>query len=253
MTSEFIVDIDGPIMVLTINRPEVRNAVDHRTAERMSAALDELDRRSDIRVGVLTGAGGTFCAGMDLKAFVRGERPIAARGFAGIVERPPTKPLIAAVEGHALAGGFEVALACDLVVAAADAQFGLPEVRRGLVPAAGGMLHLPRRIPLAVANELVLVGRPITAERALVVGLVNAVVPAGKTLVTALEWARTIADNAPLAVQVAKRVLTETLDWPQDEAFARQQPLVAPILTSDDAKEGARAFAERREPIWHGR
>ena len=243
------------VAVITIDRPRVRNAVDQPTAEAIAAALDELDARDDVRAGILTGAGGFFSAGMDLKALnATGQRPISAsRGAFGIVEDPPETPLIAAVEGPALGGGFEIALACDLIVASAEARFGFPEVRRGLVAAAGGLIRLPRRIPSAVALEMVLTGEPIGAERARELGLVSRVVEAGTALDAARGLAAAIAANAPLAVRTSKRIAYESADWPLAEAFERQQPIVQVVRDSEDAREGARAFVEKREPVWAGR
>jgi enoyl-CoA hydratase/carnithine racemase len=204
---------------------------------------------------VITGADGVFCAGMDLKALTAtGERPISrTRGAFGIVDQPPSKPLIAAVEGPALGGGFELALACDAVVAAHDATFGLPEVSRGLVAAAGGVLRLPQRIPRNVAMELVITGAPISAWRAHQLGFVNRLAAPGLALRVAEDLARLVAANAPLAVTTAKRIVDESQDWPAGEAFARQAPLVQAIRDSEDAHEGARAFVEKRSPIWQGR
>jgi len=244
----------GHVFVIVIDRPHARNAIDLDTAEGMAAAIDVLDADPELRVGVLTGAGGTFCAGMDLKAFARGERPVVpGRGFAGIVQRPPTTPIIAAVEGHALAGGFEIALACDLIVAAHNATFGLPEVRRGLTAAAGGLFRLPRRIPFHLAMELVLTGRAWPATQAYDVGLVSRLAEPGKALDVALGLAEEIAENAPLALAASKRVLSESSDWSADEAFARQEAFVDPVRRSADAREGALAFVEKRSPVWKGK
>jgi enoyl-CoA hydratase/carnithine racemase len=244
----------GRVLVVTLNRPERRNAIDEAAATAIGAALDELDARGDLTIGVLTGAGGTFCAGMDLKAFLAGERPtVAGRGFAGIAERSSEKPLIAAVEGYALAGGFEIALACDLIVAAETATFGLPEVRRGLLAGAGGLFRLPERIPYHHAMELILTGDMLPAPRAAELGLVNRLVAEGAALESALELAERIAENAPLAVRGAKRVVVESRDWPMEEAFERQLPIYEPIRNSEDAREGARAFTEKRPPEWRGR
>ena len=252
--SEVRVEEDDGVLLITIDRPEQRNAMTRAASERIAAALDELDRRPDLAVGVLTGAGGTFCAGMDLKRFLAGETAsVPGRGFGGLTQAPPVTPLIAAVEGWALAGGFELLLACDLVVAAESARFGLPEVKRGLVARAGGLLRLPERLPRAVALELVLTGDPISAPRAAALGLVNRVVPDGQALAGALELARAIAGNAPLAVAASKRVLTGSPSWPADEKWARQAEAVDPVFTSADATEGARAFAEKRAPRWQGR
>jgi enoyl-CoA hydratase len=243
---------DG-VLVLTLNRPQARNAVDRATAEQVAAALDELDGRSDLRAGVLTGAGGTFCSGMDLKAFTRGELPVVAgRGFAGLAQAPPRKPLIAAVEGYALAGGFEVALSCDLIVAARGAVFGIPEVKRGLMAAGGGLLRLPRRVPYHVAMEMALTGNPIDAERGAALGLVNRVVEDGEALAAALELAAAIGANGPLAVMGSKRVLMEAQDWSLEQMWTRQREVADPVNTSADAKEGATAFAQKRPPVWKG-
>jgi enoyl-CoA hydratase len=242
------------VLVVTIDRPEARNAIDRATAERIAGALDRLDRDSDLRAGVITGAGGYFCAGMDLKAFAAGERPYAGgRGFAGIVERPPDKPLIAAVEGFAIAGGFEIALACDLIVAARGARLGIPEVKRSLVAAGGALLRLPARIPYHVAMELALTGDPITAERGHGLGLVNRIAEPGAAVESALELAGAIVANGPLAVAATKRVLTEAPAWPAGQAWARQAEITGPVFASDDAREGAVAFAAKRAPVWRGR
>ncbi|MCT2583529.1 crotonase/enoyl-CoA hydratase family protein [Actinophytocola gossypii] len=244
---------DGTLVV-TIDRPHARNAVDEEVARGIAAALDRLDADPDLVVGVITGAGGTFCAGMDLKAFVRGEVPVVpGRGFAGIVERSARKPVIAAVEGYALAGGFEIVLACDLVVAARGATFGLPEVRRGLVAAGGGLLRLPRRVPYHVAMELSLLGSHVDTARMHALGLVNRLVDDGAALAEARDLARAIAANGPLAVAATKRIVVESADWPADEAFARQAVIADPVSTSADAREGALAFAEKRAPVWTGR
>jgi enoyl-CoA hydratase len=253
MAVETTVPVDG-VLVVTIDRPEARNAVNSAVAEGIAAAMERLDAEPGLRVGVLTGAGGTFCAGMDLKAFVRGERPvIAGRGFAGLVEKGPDKPLIAAVEGYALAGGFEIVLGCDLVVAAEDATFGIPEVKRGLVAAGGGLLRLPRRIPYHQAMELALLGNHIPATRARELGLVNRLVPTGTALEAALALAAEITANGPLAVAVSKKIVQGALAWPEDELWERQGELAAPISGSADAREGATAFAEKRPPVWTGR
>lgn len=244
--------VDG-VLLVTLDRPEARNAVNAALAEGVSAAMDRLDADPDLRVGILTGAGGTFCAGADLKAFVRGERPYAGRrGFAGLVELPPEKPLIAAVEGYALAGGCEIVLACDLVVAAETAVLGITEVRRGLVAAGGGLLRLPERIPYHLAMELALTGAHVPAPRMAELGLVNRLVPTGGALDAALALAGEITANGPLAVRTSKRIVVETLGRPAAEKWSRQQELVAPIATSADAREGATAFAEKRPPVWSG-
>jgi enoyl-CoA hydratase len=251
---EVLVEERGPVLVLTINRPDQRNAMTRAVGEAIAERLAELDRRPDLSVGVLTGAGGVFCAGMDLRRFLAGEvASLPGLGFGGFTERPPAKPLIAAVEGYALAGGFELMLACDLVVAGEGARFGLPEVKRGLVARAGGLLRLPKRIPQAVALEVILTGDMLAAGRAAELGLVNRVVPDGQALAEALRLAGRIGANAPLAVTVSKRIVTESAEWPVGEAFDRQRELSAEVFDSEDAREGASAFKERREPRWRGR
>ncbi|MGW7691364.1 crotonase/enoyl-CoA hydratase family protein [Streptomyces asiaticus] len=255
MADEVLVEYgDDGIAVITINRPESRNAINRAVAGAIASALDELDERDDLAVGIITGAGGTFCAGMDLKAFLRGERPhVPGRGFAGLTETPPRKPLIAAVEGYAVAGGCEIALASDLVVAAEDAKFGLPEVKRGLVAVAGGLLRLPGRIPYQIAMELALTGDVLTADRSYHYGLVNRLTPPGGALKEARLLASAIAANGPLAVRVTKRILVESPGWPRDELFDRQKPITELVFNSDDAREGASAFTEKRAPVWQGR
>lgn len=245
---------EGPLWVITIARPEARNAVNRAVAEGLARAMAELDARADLRVGILTGGGGTFCSGMDLKAFAAGELPVLpGGGFAGFVERPPRKPLIAAVEGYALAGGCELALACDLIVASRTANFGIPEVRRGLVAAAGGLMRLPSRVPRALAMELALTGRLLPAEEAQRAGLLNRLTEAGEALAVARQLALEVAANAPLAVAASKQVVRESLGWSEHDMFARQQPLIGTIAGSADALEGARAFAQKRAPVWQGR
>ncbi|MER6223082.1 crotonase/enoyl-CoA hydratase family protein [Streptomyces sp900105755] len=246
-------EIDG-IFVITIDRPAARNAVDGATARALAAALDQLEARDDLRVGILTGAGGVFSAGMDLKAFAAGDKPVVnGRGFAGITRARISTPLIAAVEGYALGGGTEMALACDMIVAARDATFGQTEVRYGIVPPEGGMVRLPERIPHNIALELLLTGETLPAERAERFGLVNELTEPGQALQRALELASSIALNAPLAVAAVKRVVNERRAFSDEDAFAEQDPIADPVLASHDAQEGAHAFAERRQPHWEGR
>jgi enoyl-CoA hydratase len=222
-------------------------------AEGIAQALDTLDSRSDLAVAVITGLGGNFCAGMDLKRFAAGELPkVPGRGFAGFVEAPPRKPIVAAVEGWALGGGFELALACDLAVAGRGAKFGLPEVKRGLIARAGGAVRLPRLIPRAAAMEILMTGEPISAEQADRYGLLNRVVDDGGALEAAIELAKAIAANAPLAVQAVKQLVRESGSWPDDEIFTRQTPITDAVFASRDAEEGRKAFAEKRIPVWKG-
>lgn len=252
--SEFVTtERRGAVLVITLDRPEARNAVNRSVSLQMAEALDTLEADRDLVVAVITGAGGSFCSGMDLKAFAAGERPeIEGRGFAAITERPPDKPVIAAVEGFALAGGCELALACDLIVAADTAEFGLPEATLGLVAGSGGLVRLPQRIPRQIALELAITGRRFSATEAHRWGLVNRLAAQGEALDVALRLAEEITANGPLAVQMTKRIISESASWPADEVWDRQRPLVDGVLASNDAREGAVAFAERRPPRWTG-
>jgi len=241
------------VLLITINRPEVRNAVDAAVAAGVAGALDELDGDDSLSVGVLTGAGGFFCAGMDLGAFVSGESPwFGDRGFAGIAQRASVKPLIAAIEGFAVAGGMEIALACDLIVAARGAKLGIPEVKRSLVAAGGALLRLPRRMPYHVVMELALTGDPFPAERFHELGVVNRLAEPGSAVEVALELAAAIARNGPLALSASKRILQEQSDWSIAEMWQRQGEISGPVMVSDDAREGALAFKEKRDPVWRG-
>jgi enoyl-CoA hydratase len=245
--------VEDGVAVLTINRPEARNAINGAVARSLAAMADEMDARKDVSVIILTGAGGYFSSGMDLKGFLTGDLPnVPGRGFGGLVERPPVKPVIAAVEGYALAGGFELVLSCDLIVASEEARFGLPEVARGLVAAAGGLLRLQRRIPYHLAMEIALTGEHFAAPILREAGLINSLVPAGQTLEAARALAARVAKNAPLALAASKRVVVESADWSAEEAFAKQGAITAPVFTSADAREGALAFAERRAAQWKG-
>ncbi len=253
MSEPVLTDVADGVAVITINRPEARNAVNGAVARGIAAAVEEFDNRKDVSVMILTGAGGYFSSGMDLKGFLSGDAPIAeGRGFGGIVERPPLKPIIAAVEGYALAGGFELVLACDLIVASEEAKFGLPEVRRGLVAGAGGLLRLPSRVSYHLAMEIALTGERIAADRLAFAGLISRLVPAGEALSAAKELAASVALGAPLALAASKRVIVESSDWSADEAFAKQTEVIRPIFGSKDSIEGATAFAEKRPPVWKG-
>lgn len=241
-------------LLITINRPDQRNAINAAVAAGIAAALDRLDDDSELALGVLTGAGKGFSSGMDLKAFVAGESPYAGdRGFAGITQRAAVKPLIAAIEGFAVAGGLEVALSCDLIVAARGARLAIPEVKRSLVAAGGALLRLPHVLPRSIAMELALTGDPIDAERAYELGMVNRIAEPEGAVAAALELANAIAANGPLALAATKRILAESVDWPESEFFARQGEIAGPVMGSEDAREGAQAFAEKRPPVWKGR
>ena len=254
MADEVLVEHADRVAIITINRPHARNAINHAVSAGVADALTELDARDDLTVGIITGAGGTFSSGMDLKAFLAGENVrVEGKGLAGLTEAPPRKPLIAAVEGWALAGGCEVALACDLIVAARDARFGIPEVKRGLVAGAGGLIRLPRRIPAGIAMELALTGDPLPAADAHRLGLVNALTEPGEALDGARKLAARIAANGPLAVAATKQIITQQQDWDMADAWAKQEPVIRPVFSSQDAREGALAFAEKRPPAWKGR
>lgn len=242
------------ILVITIDRPAVRNAIDHRTSQALADAMDRLDNDPTVAVGILTGAGGHFCSGMDLKAFVNGERiELPGRGLGGMIETPPLKPIIAAVEGYALAGGFEIALACDLLVASENAVFGLPEVKRGLIAGSGGPIRLPQKIPRQIAMQYALTGDLMTASDARQWGLVNELTSAGQALAAAKVWAQKIAANGPVAVKMAKHVMSQSVYWSIDELWTKQNQVLETVIQSQDAREGAMAFNEKRSPVWAGR
>jgi enoyl-CoA hydratase len=255
--SELLRERIGHIELLTINRPEARNAINGAVSRALSTAFDELTDDDDAWVVILTGSGDkAFSAGMDLKAFAAGEAADiigATGGFAGIAQRDFPKPLIAAVNGSALAGGCEIMLSCDLVVAVEEAKFGIPEVKRGLFAAGGGLIRLPKRIPPAIALELALTGDPIDAQRALSLGLVNRVVPAGALRNEALALATIIVENAPLAVRASKRIMKLAGDLSEAEAWAVNNAEVGAVFGSADAMEGPVAFAEKRKPNWTGK
>ena len=243
---------DG-VLLITINRPDARNAVDRAVSEGIAAALETLDEDADLSVGVLTGAGKGFSAGMDLKAFVSGERPwVEGRGFAGIAQRSARKPLIAAIEGFAVAGGLEIALACDLIVAGRDARLGIPEVKRSLVATGGALLRLPQRVAYGLVMEMALTGELVVAERAHAAGLVDRLAEPGQAVDAALDLAGQIARNGPLALIATKEILQAGRDWDQEEFWGRQRAIADPVYASSDAREGATAFAEKRDPVWTG-
>ncbi|MBL3703343.1 crotonase/enoyl-CoA hydratase family protein [Sulfitobacter sp. BDSS02] len=254
MTETVLTTRDGAILTVTLNRPERRNAIDRATSEAIAASMDAFDADETLSIAILTGAGDHFCAGMDLKAFLNGERiELAGRGLAGMIETPPAKPVIAAIEGYALAGGFEIALACDLIVASETAQFGLPEAKRGLIAGSGGLVRLPERMPRQIAMECALTGRMIPAAEAERWGLINRLTAPGAALVAARQLAAEIAANAPLALAATKQVVANSHRWSEAELWQRQNAILETVITSDDAREGAAAFAEKRAPRWRGR
>ncbi len=241
----------GQILLITLNRPRLRNSVDGEMARGIAAAIDELDGDDELRVGVMTGAGEGFCAGADLETLGGGDIPfVDGRGFAGLVEAPPGKPLVAAVEGFAMGGGLEIALACDLMVAARGAQLGLPEVRHGLLAVGGGLLELTNRVGRAVAMELALTGVPIDAQRGHELGLVNRLAEPGEALGVALALASTIARNAPGAVMSSKRVVAESPDWKLGERWRRQEEIAAPAFASEDVRIAAAELGRRLGRLW---
>jgi enoyl-CoA hydratase len=253
-TQPVIAERRGNVLLITLNRPEVRNAVNAALAAGVAGALEELDGDDALSVGVLTGAGGFFSAGMDLGAFVRGESPwFGDRGFAGIAQRASRKPLIAAIEGFAVAGGLEIALACDLLVAAKGAKLGIPEAKRSLVAAGGALLRLPRRMPYHIVMELALTGDTLPAERFYDFGVVNRLAEPGSAVDVAMELAATLARNGPLALGASKQILQEQFDWSTAEMWEKQGAISGPVFASEDAKEGANAFKEKRDPLWKGR
>jgi enoyl-CoA hydratase len=254
MADEVLRERRGHVEILTINRPEARNAINRATAIALGDALDACESDEDVWVVILTGAGDkAFSAGMDLKAFAAGEFPVTDKGFGGITQRDFPKPLIAAANGAALAGGFEILISCDMVVAADHAKFGIPEASRELIAGGGGLIRLPKRIPLAVAYEMALTADPIDAARAYELGLVNRVVPGDQVLDQAIALAERIAKNAPLAVRTSKDVMKRSRELSEEECWNLNSEAFGLIGRSADALEGAIAFAEKREPSWRGK
>ena len=253
MTVNF--EIRDRIAIITLNRPEARNAVSQQLAEDLEAAIDRLEANDALWIGILCGNGPAFCAGADLKAIASGEARLTTKrgGFAGLVRRVRTKPLIAAVEGPAVAGGTEIVLSCDLVVASTTARFGLPEVKRSLVANAGGLFRLPRALPINVAMEMALTGDDLNAEAAHRYGLVNRLVQPGHALATAVELAEAVNANAPLAVRASRRVVLAARLLEDDEAFEVAADATREVFRTEDFREGPRAFVEKRSPIWTGR
>ena len=248
-----LTQVEDGVLIVTMNRPEAKNAMNKAQAEGIAAAMDRLDAEDDLRCAILTGAGGTFCSGMDLKGFLRGERPsIEGRGFGGLTEWTPKKPVIAAVDGYALAGGMELALSCDLIVANSGSKFGIPEAKRGLAAAAGGLIKLPRQIPPRIAMELALTGEFIDAARAYDLGFVNRIVE-GPSIDGAKELAKAVAANGPLALIASKAIIRDSHSWSDEEMWKNQASYIAPVFVSEDAREGSLAFAEKRKPNWQGK
>jgi enoyl-CoA hydratase len=252
-TPQVLTEVDGNVLIVTINRPEAKNAMNKAAAEGIAAAMDRLDAETDLRCAILTGAGGTFCSGMDLKGFLRGESPnVRGRGFGGLSQWTPKKPIIAAIDGYALAGGMELALACDLIVANAGARFGIPEAKRGLAAAAGGLIRLPRQIPPRIAMELALTGDFVSAQRAYELGFINQITD-GPSIDAARTLAARIAENGPLALIASKAIIRDSHEWTDAEMWDRQAAYIEPVFSSSDAREGASAFAEKRKPNWQGK
>jgi enoyl-CoA hydratase len=250
MSDEVLVSVADGVIEVTINRPDARNAMNKAAAEGIAAAMDRLEAESDLRCAILTGGGGTFCSGMDLKGFLTGEFPVVeGRGFGGLTDWTPKKPVIAAVDGYALAGGMELALACDMIVASKGAKFGIPEVKRGLVAAGGGVVQLPRLLPRALAMELALTGDPIAAERAFDLGLINRVTE-GPAIEGARALAQVIVANGPLAVAASKGIVRDSWLWAAAEINTQQSAYIGHVFSSEDAREGAMAFAQKRKPEW---
>lgn len=248
-----LTQVEDGVLIVTMNRPEAKNAMNKAQAEGIAAAMDRLDSEDDLRCAILTGAGGTFCSGMDLKGFLRGERPsIEGRGFGGLTEWTPKKPVIAAVDGYALAGGMELALSCDLIVANSGSKFGIPEAKRGLAAAAGGLIKLPRQIPPRIAMELALTGDFIDAARAYDLGFINRIVE-GPAIEGAKELAKAVAANGPLALIASKAIIRDSHSWSDEDMWKNQASYIAPVFVSEDAREGSLAFAEKRKPNWQGK
>lgn len=254
MSDPILTEARGHVLLVTINRPEARNAFDGATAAAMEVAMDRLEEDGELRVGVLTGAGGTFSAGQDLKAAATGDiGATRRRGGFGIMARPPAKPLIAAVEGHAVAGGLELCLACDLIVAARGTRMGIPEVRHNLVAVGGALFRLPRRIPYHLVMELALTADTWPAERMHELGLVNRLADPGETLDVAFDLAERVLANGPLAVAASKQILQRSGEWTEEQAWSEQMKIAGPVMQSEDTREGLAAFARRRAPQWKGR
>lgn len=244
----------GPILVVTINRPQAKNAFDNLTSKQMNEAMDLLDEDDSLFIGIITGAGGTFSAGADLIEVGKGvKRERQPRGGFGVFGKPPRKPLIAAVEGYAVGGGFELCLACDIIVAAKTAKLGLPEVRHNVVAIGGGLFRLPKRMPYHLAMELALTGELREAEFFHKAGVVNRLTEEGCALNEALAFAEKLLVNGPTALAASKQIIRHSYEWKEEEAWAAQMPIANVALESEDRREGLQAFKEKRKPIWKGR
>jgi enoyl-CoA hydratase len=246
--------IDEHILLITMNRPQRRNAFDGATARALETVIDGYDADTTLRCAVITGSDNVFSAGQDLIAAATGDMAVGERrGGFGIMGQPPIKPIIAAVEGHALAGGLELALSCDLIVSSGTATMGLPEAARSLVALGGGCFRLPNRIPYHLAMELILTGKAWAATRFAELGLVNTITAPGQALAAALRLAAEVAAAGPLAVQASKQIASHAHDWTDAQAWQHQMQYAASVLKSEDLQEGLRAFAEKRAPVWKGR
>lgn len=249
-------EISDNLLIITLDREDARNAFDLAMAQEMEDILDRYEADTNLRCAILQANGPTFSAGQDLKAAATGERAVTEkRGAFGIMMRPPTKPLIAAVEGQALAGGMEMTLCCDMIVASRAAIFGLAEAKRGLVALGGGCFRLPYRLPYNIAMEMITTAEPKSAEEMHHFGFVNKLVEPGQTLEAAKTYAALIIRNAPLAVAASKSIASRSVDekWADSDGWAKQMEIVQPVLVSEDLKEGLKAFAEKRPPVWQGK
>ena len=249
MTDAIITERRGRVLIITMNRPEAKNAINGPLATGLWAAIEELNTDPDLTAAVLTGAGGAFCSGMDLKGFAKGEDITPATRF---FQEGADKPVIAAIEGFALAGGLELALACDLLVAAEGARLGIPEVKVGLFAAGGGVMRLPSRVGYGKAMEMAITGDPISAESGYEFGLIAKLTEPGAAVDVAIELAKRVAKNAPLAVAASKKMIRASQGSTEGDLWKYQSTLMAGVFGSDDAKEGPAAFAEKREPNWSG-
>jgi len=254
MTQPLKTEVRDKVLIITLNRPEAMNAINQALAELLAQSLDRLDNDDNLSVGILTGVGKGFCAGMDLKEFLsQGEPLIGDRGFGGMTAQASKKPLICAIEGFALAGGLELALASDLIVASKGSKLGIPEVSVGLFANAGAMVRLPRMLPYGRAMKMALTGEPILAEEAFEHGMVAELCERGEALNTAFELAGKIARHAPLALMASKHLIKEMQGRTEAEYWSYQTTMVDLVFNSADGKEGAAAFAEKRVPTWTGK